>query len=103
MTNELLKKREMPVLELDGKQYQIPMLNLNILDAIEEELGCGINGIQELFSKRQAGTLRGLVWAILKDNYPELTKEAIGQAIRFKDLAPVSDKIFAAIQMSLED
>ena len=102
MTDELTKKEKPLVVNLGGKDYTLPMINLNILDAIEEEFNCGLDKIKDMFEHRQAGTLRTLVWVILREAYPDLTKEFVGSSIKAKDIGPVSERIFELIKTSME-
>jgi len=99
--SELLKE-EKNMITLGDKEYQLTEINLNTLTAIEEEFGCGISALQDQFNSKQATTLRALAWIMLKDKYPELTKESIGKMVNLKNLQPIVEKLFAVIKESVE-
>ncbi len=103
MSDELMKNPKTPTIEINGKVYTMPLLNANILATIENELGCGLSGLRELFQSKQMGTIRTLAWAILRDDYPELTIEEVGKVIKLKNLSEVSDKIFTVVELSLSE
>lgn len=92
MSDELLKDKKRTV-KLGDKEYILSPLNLNVLAGIEQEFSCGLDKLGEKFSKAQASTLRSLVWIFLKDSYPELTKEQIGQMIEVKDIEVISSAL----------
>ncbi|MDD5220679.1 MAG: hypothetical protein PHV11_08940 [Candidatus Bipolaricaulis sp.] len=103
MSDELTKNIKTPSIEINGKSYVMPLLNGNILTTIENELGCGLDGLRELFQSKQISTLRTLVWAILVDEYPELTIGEVGKAIKLKNLSEVSNKVFTVVELSLSE
>jgi len=98
--SELLKE-EKHTIKLGDKDYELSEINLNTLTAIEEEFGCGIGVLQEQFKQKQATTLRSLAWVMLKDKYPELTKEDIGNKVNLKNLQVVTEKLFNVIEQSI--
>jgi hypothetical protein len=98
--SELLKV-ERHNIKLGDLVYELPLINLNILIAIEDEFGCGIGNLQEQFNKKQATTLRALAWAMLKDKYPELTKEEIGNNINLQNFQEITEQLLDVIKISL--
>lgn len=98
---ELLKDTKYTII-LGEKEYEIPEINLNTLAAIEDEFSCGVGDLQNQFNSRQATTLRSLAWVMLKDKYPELSKEAIGAQVNLKNLKDIAEKMFAVIKDSVE-
>lgn len=99
--DELLKN-EIYTIKLGEKEYELSPVNLNMLTAIEGEFGCGIGALQDQFNQKQATTLRALAWIMLKDKYPELTKEDIGAKVNLKNLKTVAEKMFTVIKDSVE-
>lgn len=98
--SELLEDKKYTI-KLGEKDYELSEINLNILTAIESEFGCGIGALQEQFNQKQATTLRSLAWVMLKDKYPELTKEDIGSKVNLKNLQAVTEKLFNVIEQSI--
>ena len=81
----------------DGKEYQLPPLNLNTLGKIEEGLDCSINDIQERFNNRMASTLRAFLHVLLKENYPKITVEEVGQLVTMDKLPGIVESIAETI------
>lgn len=100
--SELLKVEKHNI-KLGDMIYELPLINLNILIAIEDEFGCGIGNLQEQFNKKQATTLRSLAWAMLKDKYPELTKEEVGNNINLQNFKEITEELLKVINLSLEE
>ena len=93
MTEELIKK-DIPVkIKLGNKEYKLSPFNLNVMVGIEEEFDCSLNEVGNLLDTRQAVTLRKLIYILLKDDYPEITKAQIGQLITLKNFEEVSNQI----------
>ncbi len=95
-------KEEKYTIKLGDKDYELSEINLNMLTAIENEFSCGIGALQDQFNNKQATTMRSLAWIMLKDKYPELTKEEIGAKVNLKNLQAVTEKLFSVIKDSVE-
>ena len=92
MADELLKKIEPRKITLaDGKEYKLSPINLNILARLEEEFGCQIDELGKKFDKPLASTIRVLLYVLLKDNHPEMTKEKAGSLVSMELLSKVSE------------
>ncbi len=99
--SELLKE-EKQTIKLGDMEYDLASINLNILSAIDDEFG-GFGGLVEQFKARQNKTIRSLLWIMLKDKYPDITREIIGTQIKtFKEIKVVSDKLFSVLKESME-
>ena len=75
---------------LDGKEYKLPILNLNVLADLEEEFGCGLEEISNLLQARQASSLRKTLYALLCRGYPEITQGTIGELVDLSNLEEVA-------------
>ena len=93
MSDTLNKKEKKIIITLDKKEYILPSLNLNILTNIEEVLGCGLVDVPKEMAKRQATTLRKLVYTMLRNDYPDLTIEEIGRCITVDKIPEVSGAV----------
>jgi len=87
---------EKKTIKLGEKDYQLSPLNLNVLADIEETFGCSLLKLGKELDKRQAITLRKLLFIFLKEQYPEITLTEIGKSITpsnmpaiLKDLAVI--------------
>ena len=80
-------------IRLGEKDYQLSPLNLNILANIEEEFDCGLDKLGPKLEKRQASTLRKLIYILLKDQYPDMTLSKIGELIDLNNMAEVSEAL----------
>ena len=87
---------EKKTIKLGEKDYQLSPLNLNVLADIEESFGCSLMKLGRELEKRQAITLRKLLFILLKEQYPNITLTEIGKSILpanmpaiLKDLAEV--------------
>jgi len=96
-----LLKDEKYTITLAGKEYEIPELSWYVICEIEKELNCSITKIQDAFAQKQMATLLSLTYVLLKDKYPEMTKEVIGKQAGLKDIQPVTEKIFEIISKSM--
>lgn len=96
MTN-ILNTPEKRSITLGGTDYQLSPLNLNVLASIEDEFDCGIADLGELLGKRQATTMRKLIYILLKDQYEDMTLNKIGELIDLKNLAKVSEALSKAL------
>ncbi len=100
--SELLKEEKYTI-KLGDKDYELSEINLNMLTAIENEFGCGIGALQDQFNNKQATTMRSLAWIMLKDKYPELTREEIGSKVNLKNLREIAEKLFNVMKESTEE
>ena len=97
MTDELLKEDKPQTIKIGEKEYHISPLTLNVMVGLEEEFDCSLSDIGDLLTKRQATTLRKLLYILLKDGYPELTKDGIGKMVRVEDLEQISTMVGKAL------
>ena len=97
MTDILAEAKPKTIILADGNEYTLPPLTLNTLANIEEMLGCGIDKLQEQFNTKMATTLRNLLYAMLRENYPKLTLEQAGKLVTMDKFKPLVDLISAAV------
>ena len=77
----------------DGKTYQLPMLNANMMEAIEDEFD---KSWQELFTKPRAKVLKTMVYHLLLPNNPNITREEVGALLTIKAITNVN-KVIAKV------
>jgi hypothetical protein len=76
---------------LGGKDYELPIFDLNLMDAIENTFGCSIENISQEYEKRRAGTTKRLL-VLLLSKY-EMTPDKIGELVTMENLAEVSSAL----------
>jgi len=83
---KLAKEPTVQILVLGGKEYKLPVLNLNVLAELEDEFQLGLEEISNLLQTRQASSLRKTVYALLHRDYPDITRDRIGELIDLTNL-----------------
>lgn len=82
----------------DGKDYELPILNLTTLANIEKTIGFGLGRLQDKMVDETATTLRLVIYALLKEKNPKLALEQVGMLVTFgvmKNVSEVLSKILA--------
>ena len=90
MTKNILSTPEKKTIKLGEEDYRLSPLNLNVLADIEEAFGCSLMKLGRELEKRQAITLRKLIYILLKEEYPDITLTEIGKSITVSNLAAVN-------------
>lgn len=81
----------------DGKEYKLPILNLNVMADLEEEFELGLEQISNLLQTRQASSLRKTLYILLHRNYQEITKDEIGGLVNMQNLTDVATAVAKAL------
>ena len=103
MENEvnILAEEKPKTLKLaDGKEYKLPVINLTTLANIEKTLGFGLAKLPIKLDSETMNTMRNLIYALLKEEQPELTAEQVGNLITLKEMSSVSSMISEIMAMS---
>ncbi len=95
--NELIKEDKPKTIILGDKTFTLSPINLNILTAIEDEFNCTLGEISQKFSERQAGTLRSIIWILIRENH-DITIDEIGKLITLADIERVSNMVMSIIE-----
>ncbi len=94
MTENILAEAKPTTIKLaDGKDYTLPPIDLCTLANIEKVMGFGLRRFSEKFENETMGTLLSLVYALLKENYPQITKNEVGRLVTLKEFANLSSTI----------
>lgn len=103
MTDRLLQETNRTI-KLGETEYKLAPINLNVLADIEDELGCGLGDLGDAFNKKQASTMRTLLWILVKNNgiNAEITREFLGEQIGLDDMAVIAEKITELITSSMK-
>lgn len=87
----LTKTKELKKLILgDGNEYEFATLNVNIMEAVEEEFN---ESWEKLVGSMRAKVLKSLIYNLLKTRYPDMTKEKVGELLTAKVLIGVYETI----------
>jgi len=84
---------EKKTIKLGEKEYRLSPLNLNVMADIEETFGCSLMKLGRELDKRQAITLRKLIFILLREEYPDITLGEIGKSITLSNLATVNETL----------
>ena len=100
--NDILEKEKPQFLRLaDGKEYELPALNLTTLANMEKTMGFGLVRIQEKINEETAGTLRLVIYALLKETNPKMTLDKAGKLVTFDVMKEVSEVLTKILAISL--
>lgn len=95
--DKLRKKTEARTIILGGKHYVLSPLNLNVLADIEEEFNCSLEQVHKMLrgkgsaAVKRCTLLRTLIYILLKENYPEMTKTKVGALVDLTNMDKVDD------------
>jgi hypothetical protein len=99
MEENLLSKDTPNTLKLaDGKEYELPIMNLTTLANVEKTIGFGLAKLQSKIVDETASTLRLVIYALLKEKNSKLSLEEVGNLVTFetmKNVSTVLSKILA--------
>ncbi len=99
-TNILATEKPKTVKLADGKDYTLPPIDLTTLANIEQTMGFGLGTFATKMESETMTTLRSLVYALLKENHPELTIEQTGHLITLKEIKDLSETISLIMAIS---
>lgn len=85
----IVKVKGVPV-ELGGVEYIIPPLSLGALEQLQDRVASFTGDIR---SKEQVATVMDAAHAAMKRNYPEITREQIGEMIDVGNMAEVFEAV----------
>lgn len=89
----LAQKDKKYIIKILEKEYELSAINWNILSSIEDEFGCNITELVPLLQKSLYKNTLSLIWILLRDKYPELTKESIGKITDNKEILLANESI----------
>ena len=92
-TNILAEEKPKNVKLADGKEYTLPPIDLTTLANVETTMGFGFNKFSTRMESETIGTLRLLIYALLKETYPDLTLDGVGRLITLKEMTSLSATI----------
>lgn len=93
MAKSILSTPEKQAIKLGEKEYHLAAFDLNVMADIEEAFDCSMTELGEQFDKRQAVTLRKILFILLKEEYPDITEIEIGKSITASNMKAVNQVI----------
>ena len=84
----------------DGNEYTLPPIDMTTLANIEQTMGFGLGKFAAKMESETMTTLRALVFALLKENHPDLTLEQTGRLITIKEISELSQTIAEIMAIS---
>lgn len=95
---------EFATLEIDGKAYRLSY-DFNAIAEAEKEAGCNLlHGIAVILLRgMNAGQLRGLLYAALRQAHPKMTLSGAGRLIRIDTMPSITTAIIEAWNASLPE
>ena len=91
---DILETEKPKVLKLaDGKDYKLPPIDMTTLANIEKTMGFGLGRLQYKLENETMTTMRLLIYALLKEEQPELDIDKVGHLITLKEMSSISTTI----------
>ncbi len=84
----------------DGKEYKLPPIDLTTLANIEKTMGFGLGKLQIKLENESWSTMRSLIYALLKEEQPELDIDKVGHLITLKEISSISSTISEIMAMT---
>ena len=99
--NILAEEKPKSITLADGKDYELPALNLTTLANIEKTMGFGLAKLQSKMIDETASTLRLVIYALLKERNPKLELEEAGRLITFDTMKNISEVLSKILAISI--
>jgi len=97
----ILAEEKPKVLTLsDGKEYKLPPIDMTTLANIEKTMGFGLGRLQTKLENETMTTMRSLIYALLKEEQPELDIDKVGHLITLKEMSSISETISEIMAIS---
>ncbi len=91
--NLLAQEKTKTIKLADGKDYKLPPIDMTTLANIEKTMGFGLGRLQTKLENETMTTMRSLIYALLKEEQPELDIDKVGHLITLKEMSSISSTI----------
>ena len=98
--NILAQEKPKPVKLADGKEYKLPPIDMTTLANIEKTMGFGLGRLQSRLDLEPMTTMRALIYALLKEEQPDLTIDGVGRLITLKEISTIASTITEILAIS---
>ena len=99
--NILAQEKPKTIKLADGKEYKLPPIDMTTLANIEKTMGFGLGRLQTKLENETMTTMRSLIYALLKEEQPELTIDGVGHLITLKEISSISSTITEIMAISI--
>jgi len=96
--NNSLKKPKRTIKLADGKEYTLSPFTLHVISSLEQEFDCDFAKLDKKLKKHTASAFQKFLWILLRDQYPELTFEKVGNLVEFDQVTAVVEELNAALE-----
>ena len=98
--NILAEEKPKSITLSDGKEYKLPPIDMTTLANIEKTMGFGLGRLQTKLENETMTTMRALIYALLKEEQPELDIDKVGRLITLKEISSISETISEIMAIS---
>uniref|UniRef100_A0A6H1ZTV8 Tail assembly chaperone n=2 Tax=viral metagenome TaxID=1070528 RepID=A0A6H1ZTV8_9ZZZZ len=98
--NILAEEKPKSITLSDGKEYKLPPIDMTTLANIEKTMGFGLGRLQTKLENETMTTMRALIYALLKEEQPELDIDKVGRLITLKEISSISGTISEIMAIS---
>jgi len=91
--NILAQEKPKTIKLADGKDYKLPPIDMTTLANLEKTMGFGLGRLASKMESETMTTMRSLIYALLKEEQPELTIDQVGHLITLKEISSISETI----------
>ena len=98
--NILTEEKPKTIKLADGKEYKLPPIDMTTLANIEKTMGFGLARLQNKFENETMTTMRALIYALLKEEQPNLDIDDVGHLITLKEMTSISETITEIMALS---
>ncbi len=98
--NILAEEKPKSIKLADGKEYKLPPIDMTTLANIEKTMGFGLGKLQSKIDSETMTTMRSLIYALLKEEQPNLDINTVGHLITLKEISAISSTIAEVMAIS---
>ena len=91
--NILAEAKSKSIKLADGKEYKLPPIDMTTLANIEKTMGFGLGRLAIKLETETMTTMRSLIYALLKEEQPDLNIDTAGHLITLKEMSAISSAI----------
>ena len=99
-TNILAEEKPKSITLSDGKEYKLPPIDMTTLANIEKTMGFGLGRLQTKLENETMTTMRTLIYALLKEEQPDLDIDRVGRLITLNEISSISGTISEIMAIS---
>lgn len=93
MINILAEEKPRMLKLADGREYKLPPIDLTTLANLEKTMAFGLASLGAKLENETMTTMRLLIYALLKEEQPELDINKVGHLITLKEIGSISGTI----------